>query len=103
LVLDRFLHVRQNRVRGVTTTPKNHQIRRIDMSAQLEIELQNLRRREREKHLAEGNELPAMVFASDTEGFLDVGNVRHAFYRILTAAARVITDFTIFATRSPAC
>jgi site-specific recombinase XerC len=26
------------------------------------------------------------VFASDTGGFLDVGNVRRAFYRILTAA-----------------
>jgi len=27
-----------------------------------------------------------MVFASDTGNYLDVGNVRQAFYRILTAA-----------------
>ena len=28
-----FLHVRQNRVHGVTTTPKNHEQRKVDMSA----------------------------------------------------------------------
>jgi integrase-like protein len=81
-----FLHVRQNRVHGVTTTPKNHQIRKVDMSAQLGIELQALRRRERERCLAAGKELPPIVFASDTGTFLDVGNVRRAFYRLLTAA-----------------
>jgi len=42
-----FLHVRQNRVHGVTTTPKNHQVRKVDMSAQLCLELEALRRRER--------------------------------------------------------
>ena len=56
------------------------------MSAQLALELSALRRREREKYLAKGLELPPVVFASDTGGYLDVGNVRRAFYRLLTAA-----------------
>jgi integrase len=81
-----FLHVRQNRVHGVTTTPKNHQVRKVDMSAQLCLELEALRRRERARWLADGAEHPSMVFSSDTGGFLDVGNVRRAFYRILTGA-----------------
>jgi integrase len=82
----RFIHVRQNRVHGVTTTPKNHQVRRVDMSTQLALELKALRRRERARCLAESVDMPTMVFASKTGGYLDVGNVRRAFYRILTAA-----------------
>ena len=50
------------------------------------FELEALRRRERERYLEKGDELPAIVFASDTGGYLDVGNVRRAFYRILTGA-----------------
>jgi hypothetical protein len=73
-------------VHGLTTTPKNHQIRKVDMSAQLGLELEALRRRERAKCLAAGVDVPPMVFASDTGAYLDVGNVRRAFYRILTAA-----------------
>jgi integrase len=82
-----FLLVRQNRVHGVTTTPKNHQVRKVDMSAQLAIELDALRRRERERYLEAGKELPAIVFASDAGTYQDVGNLRRAFYRALTAAS----------------
>jgi integrase len=81
-----FLAVRQNRVRGVTTTPKNHQVRKVDMSVQLALELQSLRRRERARCLKAGVELPAMVFASSEGTYLDVGNVRRAFYRVLRKA-----------------
>jgi len=81
-----FLHVRQNRVHGVTTTPKNHQVRKVDMSAQLCLELQALRRRVRERCLADGVDVPEMVFSSDSGQYLDAGNVRRAFYRVLTAA-----------------
>jgi len=81
-----FLHVRQNRVHGVTTTPKNHQVRKVDMSAQLCLEFQGLRRRVRERCLAEGSDVPEMAFATDSGQYLDVGNLRRAFYRVLTAA-----------------
>jgi hypothetical protein len=81
-----FVQVRQNRVHGVTTTPTNHQVQKVDMSAQVALELEALRRRERAHCLAAGVELPPIVFASDTGSYLDVGNVRRAFYRMLTKA-----------------
>lgn len=56
------------------------------MSAQLALDLEALRRRGRARCLAAGVDLPSMVFASDTGTYLDVGNVRRAFYRILIAA-----------------
>jgi integrase len=56
------------------------------MSAQLCLELQGLRRRVRERCLADGSDVPEMVFATDSGQYLDVGNLRRAFYRVLTAA-----------------
>jgi integrase len=82
----RFIRVEQNLVRGALTTPKNHQRRRVDLSTQLALELQALRRRKRERCLRAGEDLPAIVFASAEGTHLDVGNVRRAFYRALTAA-----------------
>jgi hypothetical protein len=79
-----FVQVRQNRVHGVTTTPTNHQVQKVDMSAQLALELEALRRRQPAQCLAAGVELPPIVFASDTGGYLDVGDVRWPFYRMLT-------------------
>jgi integrase len=81
----RFIRVEQNIVKGTLTTPKNHQRRRVDMSAQLALELQALRRRELERCLKAGADLPPIVFASEAGTHLDVGNVRRAFYRALTA------------------
>jgi integrase len=56
-----FLEVRQNRVHGVTTTPRNHQVQKVDMSAQLALELEALRRRQPAQCLAAGVELPPII------------------------------------------
>lgn len=45
--------------------------RKVDMSAQLCLELEALRRRVRERCLADGAEMPAIVFASDSGQYLD--------------------------------
>jgi integrase len=42
-----YLVVRQNLVRGLLTTPKSHQQRRVDLSRQLRAELRLWRRRQR--------------------------------------------------------
>ncbi|MGH2436177.1 MAG: tyrosine-type recombinase/integrase [bacterium] len=82
----RFIRVERNVVRGTLTTPKNHQRRRVDISAQLLSALFDLRRRERARWLVEGKSLPDPVFASDAGTMLDDANVRHVYGRILTAA-----------------
>jgi integrase len=81
-----FIRVDRNLVRGKLTSPKNHQRRRVDMSAQLAAELLDLRRRERARSLKEDESVPEVVFASDAGGLLDEANVRHVYARILTAA-----------------
>lgn len=89
----RFLTVRRNLVRGLLTTPKNHQRRQVDMSAQLAFELEDLRRRERARWLKEGKSLPDPVFASEAGTRLDEANVRHLFRRILTKAGMRLIRF----------
>jgi len=58
----RFITVNRNYVRGVLTTPKNHQRRRVDMSTQLVETLAALRLRQKAKALKKGTPAPAMVF-----------------------------------------
>jgi len=82
----RFLSVRRNLVRGVLTTPKSHQQRRVDASQQLTDALVAWRRRERARWLKKGKRLPDWVFASQDGTALDEANVRHMFYRILEKA-----------------
>lgn len=82
----RFLTVTHNLVRGVLTTPKNHQRRRVDLSAQLTETLAALRLEVRARALADGTPRPATVFASTTGTMLDESNLRHIFYRILEKA-----------------
>jgi len=82
----RFLWVRRNLVKGVLTTPKNHQQRRVDVSQQLAEALIVLRREERARWLKKGKRLPVWVFASQDGTALDEANVRHMFYRILEKA-----------------
>jgi integrase len=81
-----FVRVEQNLVRGVLTSPKSHQRRRVDLSAQLVTELLNLRRRQRAAWLKRGELMPPLVFASASGGFVDEANLRHVYGRILTAA-----------------
>lgn len=78
--------VNRNHVRGVLTTPKNHQRRRIDMSAQLADVLATLKLRQRAKALKDGVEAPEIVFPSRFGTLLDDANVRHVFGRILEKA-----------------
>jgi integrase len=82
----RFIAVNQNRVRGTITTPKNHQRRRVDMSAQLAEVLAAERLRQRQHALKTGTASPEAVFPSADGTMLDEANVRHMFYRILEKA-----------------
>lgn len=82
----RFLTVNRNFVRGVITTPKNHQGRRVDMSMQLADALVAPRLQQKAYALKHGAELPDIVFPSRLGTLLDDANVRHIFKRILEKA-----------------
>jgi integrase len=81
-----YVHVQRNLVRGVLTTPKNRQRRRVDLSHQLQVVLRRWRRRERRAWLQKGRPRPDWVFASATGTALDESNARKALNRILDAA-----------------
>jgi integrase len=82
----RFLVVRRNLVRGVLTTPKSHQRRRVDMSTQLASALIEWRKEQRARWLKKGKELPPWVFPSLEGTALEERNVRHVFKRLLAKA-----------------
>lgn len=82
----RFIAVNQNLVRGIITTPKNHQRRRVDMSGQLAETLAAERLRQKQHALKTAKPSPAAVFPSTDGTMLDEANVRHMFYRILEKA-----------------
>ena len=52
--LGRFVHVQRNLVRGVVTSPKSHQQRRVDLAAQLCAALLEWRRDQRTGWLKKG-------------------------------------------------
>jgi integrase len=81
-----FILVQRNLVRGVLTSPKSHQRRRVDMSAQLAATLQALRRTRRARCLAKGDEMPEWVFPSTVGTASEERNVRHVFRRLLERA-----------------
>ena len=81
-----YVQVQRNIVRGVLTSPKNHQSRGVDLSRQLRVALRLWRRQQRRAWLKVGRPFPDWVFASVTGTFLDEANVRKAFNRILDAA-----------------
>ncbi len=82
----RFIEVNRNLVRGIVTTPKNHQRRRVDMSAQLTAELAAHSARLHERGCAAGLSRAPFVFPSDDRTMLDESNVRKMFQRILATA-----------------
>ena len=82
----RFVQVQRNLVRGLLTTPKNHQRRRVDLSYQLTAALRLWRRQQRALWLSAGPPFPEWVFSSVTGTALDESNVRKAFNRILDGA-----------------
>ncbi len=81
--LGRFVLVQRNRVRGVLTSPKSHQQRRVDLSAQLSAALLEWRRYQRARWLKKGKDLPVWVFPSREGTALEERNVRHVFTRML--------------------
>lgn len=81
-----YVQLQRNIVRGLLTTPKNHQSRRVDVSRQLRVALRLWRRQQRRAWLKAGRPFPDWVFASVTGTPLDEANVRKAFNRILDAA-----------------
>ncbi len=81
-----FVLVQRNVVRGVMTTPKSHQCRRVDMSAQLSVALREWRAVQEVRWQKKGKDLPLWVFPSVTGTALEERNVRHVFERLLTAA-----------------
>ncbi|MEN3336618.1 MAG: hypothetical protein V7647_294 [Acidobacteriota bacterium] len=81
-----FLVVQRNRVRGVLTTPKTHQCRRVDLSAQLMTALLDWRRVQQARWLKKGQEMPPWVFPSRQGPALEERNVRHVFVRMLQKA-----------------
>jgi integrase len=82
----RFLLVQRNIVYGVITSPKSHQRRRVDMSAQLTTALLEWRRHLRARALQKGTELSPWVFPSLIGTELEARNVRHVFKRLLEKA-----------------
>ena len=82
----RFIQVQRSLVRGVETTPKNHQRRRVDLSPQLRAELRRWRAQQSTAWLARGHQRPAWVFPSSTGTALDESKARKAFNQILDKA-----------------
>jgi integrase len=82
----RFLLIQRNIVKGVLTSPKSHQRRRVDMSVQLAETLLAWRRAQREHWLKKGGNAPLWVFPSRTGTALEERNVRHVFTRMLEKA-----------------
>lgn len=72
----RFIQVQRNLVRGTLTTPKNHQVRRVDMSVTLRAALRLSRRDQSRIWLQRGLPRPPWVFASEVGTPLDESNVR---------------------------
>ena len=82
----RFIIVQRNLVRGVLTSTKSHQRRRVDMSAQLFATLLEWRRQQRARWLKKGKPVPEWVFPSLEGTALEERNVRHVFTRMLEKA-----------------
>ena len=84
--LGRFVVVQRNLVRGVFTSPKSHQRRRVDLSAQLSAALLEWRRYQRERWLKKGNDCRRGCSRRCEGTALEERNVRHVFTRMLEKA-----------------
>jgi integrase len=82
----RFVVVQRNIVRGLLTSPKFHQRRRVDITPQLATALLVWRRVQRTRWLKKGQSMPPWVFPSLEGTALEVRNVRHVFSRLLEKA-----------------
>jgi integrase len=82
----RFVLVQRNIVQGVITSPKSHQRRRVDLSAQLVSALLTWKRHQQARSMEKGKPLPPWVFPSLEGTPLEERNIRHVFTRLLHAA-----------------
>jgi integrase len=73
-------------VRGLLTSPKSHQRRRVDLSTQLAGVLQEWRRLQLARWLNKGEELPVWAFPSLEGAAREERNMRHVFKRLLEHA-----------------
>ena len=93
-----FLEVRLAVVMGEVTTPKNHKIRRIDMSPLLAQTLQRLKEIRELEVMAKGTAVPEWVFLSpegDTRGLFVTNKTSRGF--AVSAAAMSFTFGAFFA------
>ncbi|MDF0674336.1 MAG: site-specific integrase [Nitrospira sp.] len=85
----RFLLVQRNYTHGKMTSPKNGEVRRVDMSRELTQALSDLHLDRQLQASTNGwPGVPEWVFCSEAGGLLDGDNLRHrAFYALLNASA----------------
>jgi len=81
-----FLEVRRAVVRRRVTTPKNHKIRRVDMSPQLRETLKELKECRELEAMANGKEKSEWVFLSPEGYRWDNRNLQRRFTRCLEAS-----------------
>lgn len=81
-----FIEVRRGIVRREVTTTKNHKIRRVHLSPQLQAELQRMKEIRQLEAMDEGQEMAPWVFLSPGKRRWDDRNLRRAWYRVLRAA-----------------
>ncbi len=82
----RFLEVRRSVVRGLVTTPKNHRIRRVDLSPQLVQELKRLKEIRQLSAMASGKPMSEWVFLSPKGCRWDDANLKHTWKRCQEAS-----------------
>ena len=81
-----FLEVRRAVVMGDITTPKNHKIRRVDISPQLAETLRRLKELRQLESMAHGTAIPEWVFLSPEGLRWEERNLRRGWYRLLSHA-----------------
>ncbi len=81
-----FLEVRRSVVLGLEGSTKNHKIRRVDISPQLNEVLQRLKEVRELEAMSKGQELLPWVFLSPEGCLWDERNLRRGYYRCLEAA-----------------
>jgi integrase len=82
----RFIYVQRGFVRGKLTSPKNHQVRRVDLSPELRTVLRLWRRQQSQKWFSLGVLRPEWVFPTAIGTAMDESNVRKRFSAILDKA-----------------
>jgi len=86
----RFIEVRRNYVKGEVTTPKNHHLRRVDMSNQLTKALKRLRTKRKSETLKKGwKEVPEWVFINNNGHPLNPDNLRPRVFTKALEKARL--------------